>query len=174
MARQDAGSPLDYTGYTKRAVDDAQEMAGKGTAVTDVGGQVAGETKRGVTVTELTDVIRGWSARRQLLGQHVYNDKNEKIGEVQDIIISPERSAAYAIVSTGGFLGIGSCDVAIPATQLKESNGRLTLAGATKETLCVGCSAGFGNRASPNPEPRHPIDDEPLPLGHAASRHATL
>jgi PRC-barrel domain len=137
MARQDAGSPLDYTGYTKRAVDDAQEMAGKETAVTDAGGQVAGETKRGVTVAELTDVIRGWSARRQLLGQHVYNDKNEKIGEVEDIIISPERSASYAIVSTGGFLGIGSRDVAIPATQLKESNGRLTLVGATKETLCA-------------------------------------
>src|SRR5262245_22910090 len=104
-------------------------------AVMDVRAQVAGETKRGVTVTELTDVIKGWSARRQILGQHVYNDKNEKIGEVEDIIISPERSASYAIVSTGGFLGIGSHDVAIPATQLKLSNDRFVLTGATKELI---------------------------------------
>ena len=103
--------------------------------VTDVRAQVAGETKLGVTVTELKDVIKGWSARRQILDQHVYNDKNEKIGEVEDIIISPERSASYAIVSTGGFLGIGSHDVAIPATQLKVTNDRLMLPGATKETL---------------------------------------
>jgi sporulation protein YlmC with PRC-barrel domain len=104
-------------------------------AVIDVRAQVAGETKLGVSVTELKDVIRGWSARRQILGENVYNDKDERIGEVEDIIISPERSASYAIVSTGGFLGIGSHDVAIPAPQLKESNDRLTLPGATKETL---------------------------------------
>jgi sporulation protein YlmC with PRC-barrel domain len=104
-------------------------------AATDVRAQVAGETKLGVTVTELKDVIKGWSARRQILGQSVYNDKNERIGEIEDIIISPDRSASYAIVSTGGFLGIGSHDVAIPATQLKESNDRLSLPGATKETL---------------------------------------
>ncbi len=104
-------------------------------ATTDVRAQTAGETKLGVTVIELNDVIKGWSARRQILGHNVYNDKNEKIGEVEDIIITPERFASYAIVSTGGFLGIGSHDVAIPAAQLKVSNDRLVLAGATKEKL---------------------------------------
>ncbi|HWE15566.1 MAG TPA: PRC-barrel domain-containing protein [Hyphomicrobiaceae bacterium] len=104
-------------------------------AVTDIRAQVAGETKLGVTVTELTDVIKGWSARRQVLGENVYNDTNQKVGEVEDIIISPERSASYAIVSTGGFLGIGSHDVAIPASQFKRTDDRLVLPGATKETL---------------------------------------
>jgi sporulation protein YlmC with PRC-barrel domain len=104
-------------------------------ATVDVRAQTAGERKLGVTVIELNDVIKGWSARRQILGQHVYNDKNEKIGEVEDIIISPERSASYAIVSTGGFLGIGSHDVAIPAMQFKLSNDRLVLDGATKELI---------------------------------------
>jgi sporulation protein YlmC with PRC-barrel domain len=104
-------------------------------AATVVLAQTAGETKLGVTVIELNDVIKGWSARRQILGHNVYNDKNEKIGEVEDIIISPERAASYAIVSSGGFLGIGSHDVAIPSQQLKGSNDRLVLPGATKETL---------------------------------------
>jgi hypothetical protein len=104
-------------------------------ASTDVRAQTAGETKLGVAEVELKDIIKGWSARRQILNQNVYNDKDEKIGEVEDIIISPERSASYAIVSTGGFLGIGSHDVAIPSAQLKESNDRLVLPGATKETL---------------------------------------
>ena len=104
-------------------------------ATTDVRAQTAGETKLGVTVIELNDIIKGWSARRQVLGQPVYDDKNEKIGAVEDIIITPERSASYAIVSTGGFLGIGSHDAAIPAAQFKLSNDRLVLPGATKEAL---------------------------------------
>jgi sporulation protein YlmC with PRC-barrel domain len=103
-------------------------------AATDVRAQIAGETKLGVTTVELNDIIKGWSVRRQILGQHVYNDKGEKIGEVEDIIITPERSASYAIVSTGGFLGIGSHDVAIPGTQLKLSNDRL-VPGATKDLI---------------------------------------
>ena len=97
--------------------------------------QTAGERKLGVTVIELNDIIKGWSARRQILGQHVFNDANEKIGEVEDIIITPEKSLSYAIVSSGGFLGIGSHDVAIPAAQFKLSNDRLVLPGATKEKL---------------------------------------
>jgi sporulation protein YlmC with PRC-barrel domain len=104
-------------------------------AATDVRAQIAGETKLGVTTIELDDIIKGLSVRRQILGKNVYNDKGEKIGEVEDIIITPERSASYAIVSTGGFLGIGSHDVAIPAPQLKLSNDRLVLPGATKDLI---------------------------------------
>jgi sporulation protein YlmC with PRC-barrel domain len=105
------------------------------TAVTDVRAQTAGERKLGVTVIELNDIVKGWSARRQILGQSVHNDKGEKIGTVEDVIVTPERSASYAIVSTGGFLGIGSHDVAIPAAQFKLSNDRLVLPGATKELI---------------------------------------
>jgi PRC-barrel domain len=104
--------------------------------VTGATAQTAGETKLGVTTIELNDVIKGWSARRQLLGQHVYNDKGEKVGEIEDIIISPEKNVSYGIVSSGGFLGIGSHDIAIPSNQFHMGDkGRLVLPGATKETL---------------------------------------
>ena len=43
-------------------------------AATSIRAQTAGESKLGVTVIELNDIIKGWSARRQILGQHVYND----------------------------------------------------------------------------------------------------
>jgi hypothetical protein len=103
---------------------------------TGAAAQTAGETKLGVTVIELNDVIKGWSARRQLLGQHVYNDKGEKIGEIEDVIISPEKSVSYGIVSSGGFLGLGSHDIAIPSNQFHMSaKGHLVLPGATREAL---------------------------------------
>jgi len=97
--------------------------------------QQVGEKRLGVTVIELADVIKGVSAQRQLLGQPVYNDKNERVGKVEDIIITPERAASYAIVSTGGFLGIGAHDVAIPAGQIQMNKDRLVLPGATKESI---------------------------------------
>jgi hypothetical protein len=105
-------------------------------AATSLYAQTAGTTTSiGVSVVEMNDVINGWSVQRQLLGQPVYNDKDEKIGKIEDIILNKDRTASYGIVSTGGFLGIGAHDVAIPAKQLQLKNERLVLAGASKETL---------------------------------------
>lgn len=106
-----------------------------GSAATGAYAQTAGVTKLGVTVIELADVIKGWSVQRQLLGQSVYNDKDERIGTIEDIIITPERSASYAIVGTGGFLGIGTHDVAVPSGQFQMKNDRVMLPGATKELI---------------------------------------
>ena len=98
-------------------------------------GQVAGSTPLGIAVTELSVVAMGWSAKRQILRQTVYNDKNEKVGKVDDIIVAPDKAISYAIVGVGGFLGVGKHDVAIPVNQFKLENKKLVLAGASKDVL---------------------------------------
>jgi hypothetical protein len=100
-----------------------------------LGAQVAGSTTLGVSVEELKAVAIGWSAKKKILGKAVYNDKNEKIGVVDDLIITPDKSVSYAIIGAGGFLGMGKHDVAIPVGQFKEDKGRIVLAGATKDAL---------------------------------------
>lgn len=97
--------------------------------------QVAGSTVLGVAAAELREVATGWSAKRQVLGQPVFNDKNEKVGTVDDIIISPDKAVSYAIVGAGGFLGVAKHDVAIPVDQFAQADGKLVLAGATKEAI---------------------------------------
>jgi sporulation protein YlmC with PRC-barrel domain len=101
----------------------------------DTRAQTAGEIRLGVTVIERDDIVNGWSVKRQLLGQDVYNDKDEKIGKIEDIIIGRNRTASYGIVSAGGFLGIGAHDVAIPAGQFQMKNDRILLPSATKEQI---------------------------------------
>lgn len=101
---------------------------------------VAGRAPLGVTVVEMEAVVIGHSAKRDLLGKTVVNDKNEKIGKVDDLIISPSKdgntpAASFAIIGVGGFLGMGKRDVAIPMEQLKLQNKQLALPGATKDTL---------------------------------------
>ena len=97
--------------------------------------QVAGSTLLGVSVAELQEVVKGWSVKRTVLGQPVYNDNNERVGSVDDIIITPDKAVSYAIIGTGGFLGLAKHDVAIPVSQFKLVDKKLVLPGATKEAL---------------------------------------
>jgi len=100
-----------------------------------LGAQVAGSTTIGVSVEEVKAVAIGWSAKKKILGKAVYNDKGEKIGVVDDLIVTLDRSVSYAIIGAGGFLGLGKHDVAIPVGQFKEDKGKIVLAGATKDAL---------------------------------------
>ncbi len=89
----------------------------------------------GVTVTELTNMVNGWSVKKQVLGKPVYNDKKKKVGTVEDIIIAPDKVVTYAIIGAGGFLGMDKHDVAIPVKQFKVVDGKFTLPGATKDAI---------------------------------------
>ena len=105
------------------------------TAPTISHAQVAGSTLIGVSVTEMRDVSKGWSAKRQIQGKPVFNDKDERVGSIDDIIIAPDKAVSYAIINAGGFTGLTKHDVAIPVSQLKLVDNKLVLAGATKEAL---------------------------------------
>ena len=108
------------------------------TAFGAIGGaaaQVAGTTTIGVSKTELVQLALGWSVKKSILGQHVYTEAGEKIGKVQDMIVTPDRSVSYLIVGAGGFVGIGRHDVAIPVSQVREQNGRIVMPGASKDIV---------------------------------------
>jgi sporulation protein YlmC with PRC-barrel domain len=105
------------------------------TAPTVSHAQVAGSTLVGVSVAEMRDVTSGWSAKRQILGQPVFNDKDERVGSIDDIIVAPDKAISYAIINAGGFIGLTKHDVAIPVSQLKLADNKLVLTGATKEAL---------------------------------------
>lgn len=97
--------------------------------------QVAGSTFLGSSYTELRDVALGWSAKRQILGHPVYNDLNERIGSIDDVIVTTEKLVSYAIINAGGFLAVTKHDVAVPVSQLKLVGDKLVLAGATRDNL---------------------------------------
>ncbi len=100
----------------------------------------AGKIPLGITVTEAEALVRGWSAKKHLLGKNIVNDKKERIGKIDDLIISPAAGgkmplASFAIVGVGGFLGMARHDVAIPMEQLRIQDDQLMLPGATKDAL---------------------------------------
>jgi len=101
----------------------------------DAAAQIAGSTRLGVTVEEMRAVAVGWSAKKQILRQPVYNEQTQKVGTIDDLIIAPDTSVSFVIVGAGGFVGLGKHDVAIPVTQLKQQDGKFILPGATKDAI---------------------------------------
>jgi sporulation protein YlmC with PRC-barrel domain len=111
-------------------------LVGATSSIPNAAAQVAGSTTTiGISVAELTQVATGWSVKKTLLGKSVYNDAGDKVGTVQDLIISPDRNVSYLIIGAGGFIGIGRHDVAIPVGQIQDKAGKLVMAGATKDIV---------------------------------------
>jgi PRC-barrel domain len=100
-----------------------------------VAAQVAGSTRLGVAVEEMRIVANGWSAKKQILRQPVYNEQQQKVGIIDDLIIAPDSAVSFVIIGAGGFVGVARHDVAIPANQLKQQDGKIVLPGATKEAI---------------------------------------
>lgn len=88
-----------------------------------------------IGVVELSLVAPAWGARKDIMGKPVYNEQDQRIGKIDDIIITPDNAVSFAIIGTGGFLGIGRHDVVIPVGRIQSKNGKYVLPGATKAAL---------------------------------------
>jgi hypothetical protein len=62
---------------------------------------VAAAVTLGVAVEQVDVVAMGWRASK-LLNANVYNETNEKIGKIGDLIVAPDGSLSVAIVDVGG------------------------------------------------------------------------
>jgi sporulation protein YlmC with PRC-barrel domain len=83
---------------------------------------------------DIANVAVGFRASK-LVGATVINDTNDKIGTVDDFIVTRSDRVVYAILSVGGFLGVGDKLVAVPFAELELTEDKIVLAGATKESL---------------------------------------
>src|SRR5215204_2552236 len=63
----------------------------------------------------------GWRAFK-LVGVNVYNNDNEKIGNISEILLDTSGKVSGVIIGVGGFLGIGQHDVLVKMDQLKFVN----------------------------------------------------
>src|ERR1700674_3382812 len=76
-----------------------------------------------------------WRASK-LIGLNVYNDANEKIGDINDVILDKSGKVENVVLGVGGFLGMGEHYVAIAYDKLRWSNEppRSTTASSTTST----------------------------------------
>jgi hypothetical protein len=87
-----------------------------------------------LTVVDPMSLTTGYRSSK-VVGSAVFNEANEEIGKIDDLIVTPKDSVPYAVLSVGGFLGMGKHYVVVPASELQVDNKRMLLRGATKESL---------------------------------------
>lgn len=85
--------------------------------------------------TDVVQLASGYRASK-LAGADVYNKNKDNIGTLDDLIVSPGGDrGTYAILSVGGFLGMGKHLVAVPFNDLQVNNRRVILPEATRKSL---------------------------------------
>ena len=91
-------------------------------------------TPQTVEKINVQKLAAGYRASK-VIGSSVTNDANETIGKIDDLLVSSDGKDPYAVLSIGGFLGVGSHLVAVPYDSLKFVDKKFVLPGGTKEGL---------------------------------------
>jgi sporulation protein YlmC with PRC-barrel domain len=88
-------------------------------------------TEKRVDVVQMSTGYRA----SKITGSPVYDRNKDKIGTIDDLILSPTDRASYVILLVGGFLGMGTHLVAVPFSSLQFVDKQLRLPDATRESL---------------------------------------
>jgi sporulation protein YlmC with PRC-barrel domain len=104
-----------------------------GAAATQASAQGAAQTVA-ATKVDPSSLATGFRASK-VIGASVVNSSDETVGTVDDLIVTPTEKVPYAIVSVGGFLGVGKKDVAILSSDLQITPKRVMIPNATKDSL---------------------------------------
>lgn len=71
------------------------------------------------TSTQEKMALKGnWRASK-LMGLDVYNEANEKLGDINELILDKNGKVAAVVIGIGGFLGMGEHDIAVSMDKLK-------------------------------------------------------
>lgn len=90
---------------------------------------------RAEKATPLTQASRTLVAS-ELIGADLHNNAGEDLGSVDDLIVAEKGKMSYLIVNTGGFIGIGEKQIAVPFDAAKISeDGDTVYINATDESL---------------------------------------
>jgi PRC-barrel domain len=71
----------------------------------------------------------------KVVGSSVVNEANETVGTIDDLIVTPGEKVPFAVLSVGGFLGMGTKYVVVPYNSLQVRDKKMMLPGATKDSL---------------------------------------
>lgn len=59
-----------------------------------------------------------WRASK-LIGLNVYNEANEKLGDINELLVDKSGKINAVVIGIGGFLGMGEHDIAVSMDKLK-------------------------------------------------------
>ena len=110
------------------------------------------------TATATTTTASGEWRASKMVGLKIYNDANESVGSINDLLMDKNGDVKIAVIGVGGFLGMGEHLVAVPYEKLKFVNEAVAYSGAgaapgaagtmTKSTTTTGAATGTEKTAT--------------------------
>ncbi len=104
-----------------------------------------------------------WRASK-VVGLSVYNDKNESVGSINDLLTDKSGSIKAVVIGVGGFLGVGEHLVAVPFEKMKFVNEPVAYTGASNapanrpasSTTTTGAANPPASATTSKPNPWYP------------------
>jgi hypothetical protein len=88
-----------------------------------------------IAKVDVQRVAAGYRASK-VIGSNVHNETNETIGKIDDLLVTRDGKEPYAVLSVGGFLGMGAHMVVVRYDSLKFApDNKILLPGGTKDGL---------------------------------------
>jgi hypothetical protein len=87
-----------------------------------------------IAKVDVQKVATGYRASK-VIGSSVVNDANETIGKIDDLLVTHDGKEPYAVLSIGGFLGMGTHMVVVRYDSLKFADNKIVLPGGSKDGL---------------------------------------
>ena len=88
-----------------------------------------------IAKVDVQTVAAGYRASK-VIGSSVVNDANQKIGKIDDLLVTRDGKEPYAVLSVGGFLGMGARMVVVRYDSLRfDPDNKIVLPGGTKDGL---------------------------------------
>jgi hypothetical protein len=87
-----------------------------------------------IAKVDVQKVAAGYRASK-VIGSSVLNEANETIGKIDDLLVTRDGKEPYAVLSIGGFLGMGTRMVVVRYDSLKFADNKIVLPGGSKDGL---------------------------------------
>jgi sporulation protein YlmC with PRC-barrel domain len=81
----------------------------------------------------------------KLIGLNVYNDQNEKLGDISEILLDKSGKVDGVVIGVGGFLGMGQHDIKVGMSKLKFVHEPVRTSSTTTSTT-GSAATGTANR----------------------------
>jgi sporulation protein YlmC with PRC-barrel domain len=95
----------------------------------------------------------------KLIGLNVYNQQNENIGSIKQLMVDKDGTIKSVVIGVGGFLGMGERDVAVKFSELKWSDVPVSSSSSSSSTSRP-ATTGAGTTSSssgPKTYPDHAV-----------------
>ncbi len=108
--------------------------------------------KAPATASDTSSSYQGTWRASKMVGLSVYNDSNESLGSINDLLTDKSGNIKGVVIGVGGFLGVGEHLVAVPLDKVKFVAEPIVYTGAANAPATGGARPGTTTGAA-NPVP---------------------